>query len=195
MNVHAISNGLVDLAKSRFNAAESMRELEKLKLPPEQKQKVSLGLMSVGITLYSDYGVFHGIRDHIGNEVNISEIRSQIQETTTRLFAERTIADGMSLETFMIMRKSVILPITADITLGLLNPEHIWGENERGGLKMGGILGVVLRKVFQTESTSEIFSGTGIDLFTFSVVSIHFDNIFMSAMKSVVGDVRNILGS
>ncbi len=127
MNVHAISNSLVDLAKSRFNAAESMQELEKLKLTPEQKQKVSLGLMSVGITLYSDYGVFHGIRDHIGNEVNISEIRSQIQETTTRLFAERTIADGMPLETFMIMRKSVILPITADITVGLLNPEHIWG--------------------------------------------------------------------
>ncbi len=58
---------------------------------------------------------------------------------------------------------------------------------------MGGILGVVLRKVFQTESTSEIFSGTGIDLFTFSVVSIHFDNIFMSAMKSVVEDVGKII--
>ena len=190
MNVHAISNGIVDLAKSRFNAAESMQELNKFKFSEEHKRNISLGLTIVGITLFADYGVFHALPKHMSNR---AEVRSQIAGDTLTAFAHQTIAEGLSSKAFGDLWDSTLKHIVNDINKGIQNPEHIWGENEHGGLKMGGILGVVLRKVFQTERASEIFSGAGVDLFTFLEVSTHFDSIFKSSAASVLQDVGNII--
>lgn len=191
MNVHVISNSLVDLAKSRFNDALSMQELEKLNFSEEHKRNISLGLTIVGITLFADYGVFHALPKHMSNR---AEIRSQIVGDTLTAFAQQTITEGVASKTFGDLWDSTLKHIANDINKGIQNPQHIWGENERGGLKMGGVLGVILRKVFQTESTSEIFSDVGVDLFTFLEVSTHFDSIFRSSMASVLQDVGNILG-
>ena len=190
MNVRAISTSLVDLAKSRFNDAMSMQELEKLKFSEEHKRNISLGLTIVGITLFADYGVFHALPKHVSNR---SEIHSQIVGDTLTVFAHQTMAEGVLSKVFGSLWDSTLKDIASDISKGIQNPQHIWGENERGGLKMGGVLGVVLRKVFQTESTSEIFSETGIDLFTFLEVSTYFDSIFKSSIASVLQDVGNIL--
>lgn len=191
MNVHAISIGLVDLAKSRFNDAPSRQELEKLKFSEEYKRNISLGLTMVGITLFADYGVFHALPKHMSNR---SEIRSQIVGDTLTAFAHQTIIEGVSSKAFGDLWDSTLKHIANDINKGIQNPQHIWGENEHGGLKMGGVLGVVLRKVFQTESTSEIFLEVGFDLFTFLEVSTYFDSIFKSSIASVLQDVENILG-
>lgn len=190
MKVEVVSNAIVNLAKSRFSNALSMQELEKLKFSEEYKRNISLGLTIVGITLFGDYGVFHALPKHMSNK---AEIRSQIVGATLTAFAYQTIAEGVSSKAFGDLWDSTLKHIANDISKGIQDPEHIWGENEHGGLKMGGVLGVVLRKVFQTERTSEIFSETGIDLFTFLEVSTYFDSIFKSSVASVLQDVGNII--
>ena len=99
----------------------------------------------------------------------------------------------ISKSAFGEMWNSYLKSIYGDIQKGIENPEYIWGENEHGGLKMGGILGIVLRKVFKTRGTREIFSDTDVDLFTFMEVTLYFDSLFKACMAGLETDITEIL--
>ena len=190
LETEKIGNMVVDLAKAYFNDNYSLSQIKKLKLSEERQRDVSLGLTMVGITLLSDYGIFHVLPRNINNR---NEIKSRIMHDTLTAFAHQTIAEGITSRAFGNLWDSTLKLIGNDINKGIQNPEYIWGENDRGGLNMGGILGVVLKRVFQAESTSEIFAGTEVDLFTFIEVAGYFDIIYKSSIESFPEDLGKIL--
>ena len=194
LDIKTVSEVFVELAVGHFNSTEALEELDKLKFTPQNKLKVALGLRVVGFTLFSGHGSIHFFQ-YLTENYKYNE--NQIIE----------LSDSYPIESLNALSNSVRIPkssfgeiwnsylksISEDIRKGIESPDYIWGENKHGGLKMGGILGVVLRRVFKTRGTREIFSSTDVDLFTFMEVALYFDSLFKVCMAGLGTDITEIL--
>lgn len=194
MDIKKVSEVLVELAILYFNSDDALRELDKLKFTPENKLKVALGLRIVGFTLFSGHGSTYFfkylIENYKYNETQMMELRDSYLIGSLSALSNSV---RISKSSFGEEWNSYLKSISEDIRKGIENPEYIWGENENGGIKMGGILGVVLRRVFKTRSTADIFSGTDVNLITFLEVSSYFDAVFKLSLTSLNEDITTIL--
>ncbi len=192
--IKMVSEVFVELAVSHFNSTEVLGELDKLKFTPENKLKVALGLRVVGFTLYSGLGSIYFFK-HLTENYKYTENQTIELRDSYLIESFNALSNSVKISgsSFREMWDSYLKSIYGDIQKGIENPEYIWGENEHGGLKMGGILGVVLRRVFKTRGTREIFSDTDIDLFTFLEVALYFDSLFKACMTGLETDITEIL--
>lgn len=194
LDIKTVSEVFVKLAVGHFNSDEALRELEKLKLTPENELKVALGLRVVGFTLFSGYGQIYFFRYLIENykysDNQMIKLRDSYPIESLNALSNSV---QISKSDFGEIWNSYLSLISEDIRKGIQNPKYIWGENEMGGLKMGGVLGVVLRRVFKTRSTREIFADTDVDLFTFMEVTLYFDSLFEACMAGLETDITEIL--
>ena len=182
-NKLTIAQEVVYLAKSLVYDRKAQRKLKKLKLPKKYNQHVCIGLTTAFITGYCIYvlsrsEVIQSIND---KEEAQSTYSSIIHEIFIELSKERP--KDMSLEEYNNIYKSVLKPIGDDIQASISNIKIIWGEN-----KLGGILGLVLRRVFETQTLSDLSdSPTHIwairNYFEFLEISIYFDGIFKGIAK------------
>lgn len=194
LDIKMVSEVFVELAVGHFNSNEALDELDKLKFTPENKLKVALGLRVVGFTLFSGYGQNYFFRYLIENykysDNQIKKLRDSYPIESLNALSNSV---QISKSDFGEIWNSYLRSISEDIRKGVENPEYIWGENVSGGLKMGGILGVVLRRVFKTRSTREIFSDTDVDLFIFMEVTLYFDSLFKACFAGLETDITEIL--
>lgn len=180
----------VDLAISRFNNPGTLEQINRFNFSQEDKLKVWLGLRMVGLTLFADYGFYAIIKNYSYTEEHITALRHMVLDASIETFTQKAVAEGILKNTINNWHTQFLKLIYDDIGEGIGNPSKIWGENERGGLILGGILGVVIRRVFQTQSIGHVVNH---DLFTLLEVSTYFDEIFKSSMASLREDIEQII--
>ena len=182
-----MSAWILGLAESQIglNNRQSEHQIEKLKLSSIHREKVSLGLTVVGIVLFADYGMYHFLLKYVDDNSKAPDIKKAIVMDVIEKLFNRKHTEVITPNVFPDLWRSTLQPISNDIGRGIQTPEYIWGENEYGGLKMGGILGVVLKRVFQTQLTSEICEDIDLDLSTFLEVTDYFDNCFFVGIEYI----------
>ena len=185
-----IVEDLVDLAISRFNDSIALEQINKFNFSQEDKLKIWLGLRMVGLTLFSDYGFYLVIKNYPYTEEDINVLRYMILDASIETFTKKAIAEGILKKTIDNWHTQFLKLIYDDIAEGINNPTKIWGENEQGGLILGGILGVVIRRVFQVQGIGAIVNYDTITLFK---VSTYFDEIYTSSMLSLHQDIGQII--
>ncbi len=192
-----VSKVFVDLATGHFNSDEARRYIDKLEFTPENNLKILLGLRVVGFTLYSGQGQVFLFRYLIENTEYSHNQIAELQRNSYMVESLKALKNSVQISdnAFGGMWNSYLRSISEDIRQGIENPEYIWGENEHGGLKMGGVLGVVLRRVFKTQSISEIFTYSDLDGFLdiYMEATLYFDSIFKACFSGLEADITEIL--
>ena len=193
-----VSKAFVELAMGHFNSDKAHRYIDRLEFTPENKLKILLGLRVVGFTLYSGQGQVFLFRYLIENTEYSNNQIAELLRNSYMVESLKALKNSVQISdnAFGEMWNSYLKSISEDIRKGIENPEYIWGENEHGGLKMGGILGVVLRRVFKTESTREIFSlYSDLDgsLGIYMETGLYFDSIFKACFSGLETDITEIL--
>lgn len=178
-----IAKEIVYLAKSLVYERNAQRNLKKLKLPKKYNQHVCIGLTTAFITGYCIYVLPRlEIMQGIDDKAEAQSIYSSIIYEIFMEFSNERPKD-MLLEEYNNLYKSVLKPIRDDIHASIRDIKIIWGEN-----KLGGILGLVLRRVFETQTLSALSDSPAQiwrirNYFEFLEVSIYFDEIFKGIAK------------
>ncbi len=180
-----IAKEVVYLAKSLVYERKAQQKLKKLKLPKKYNQQVCIGLTTAFITGYCIYVLSRSeVIQSIDDKAEAQSTYSSIVHDIFIEFSKECPKD-MSLEEYDNLYKSVLKPIGDDIQASISDINIIWGEN-----KLGGILGLVLRRVFEIQTFSDLDltdNHTQIwkirDYFEFMKVSIYFDGIFKGIAK------------
>lgn len=192
---------LVSVSKEWVYNPDVVTQINKLEFTSPKQKEVLQGLTMAHLSALRFYLVPWFIQKYVTDEDKVeygldgieAEITQAITQDLQHEFVKQTKHVDVSEKNYWTFFNLVLMPIANDIHEAMLNPSLIWGENEHSGLNISGILGVVLRKVFQKQSIADIFSGTRVDLLgTLLPIVLFIDRRFKATIQGAVSVLKEL---